>query len=77
MGINHHGQSIIFKFELISNEDAHTFEWFFGLWLKFMNDKPTNVIITDQDKPMQIAISKVFPMSRHHFLLVAHNEKSL
>ncbi|KAF5465464.1 hypothetical protein F2P56_015474 [Juglans regia] len=29
VGVNHHGQSILFGCGLISNEDAHTFEWLF------------------------------------------------
>ncbi|XP_042959355.1 protein FAR1-RELATED SEQUENCE 5-like [Carya illinoinensis] len=69
VGVNHHGQSILFGCGLISNEDANTFEWLFESWLKCMNDQPPNAIITDQDKAMKIAISRVFPTSRHRFCL--------
>ncbi|XP_042968141.1 protein FAR1-RELATED SEQUENCE 5-like [Carya illinoinensis] len=69
VGVNHHGQSILFGCGLISNEDAHTFEWLFESWLKCMNDQPPNAIITDQDKAMQLAIARVFPSSRHRFCL--------
>ncbi|KAG2703570.1 hypothetical protein I3760_06G144700 [Carya illinoinensis] len=69
VGVNHHGQSILFGCGLISNEDARTFEWLFEAWLKCMHDQPPNAIITDQDKAMQIAISRVFPTSRHRFCL--------
>ncbi|KAF5442386.1 hypothetical protein F2P56_035049 [Juglans regia] len=69
VGVNHHGQSILFGCGLISNEDAHTFEWLFESWLKCMNDQPPKAIITDQDKAMKIAISRVFPTSRHRFCL--------
>ncbi|XP_018834995.2 protein FAR-RED IMPAIRED RESPONSE 1-like [Juglans regia] len=31
VGVNHHGQSILFGCGLISNEDAHTFEWLFNV----------------------------------------------
>ncbi|XP_042962573.1 protein FAR1-RELATED SEQUENCE 5-like [Carya illinoinensis] len=69
VGVNHHGQSILFGCGLISNEDAQTFEWLFESWLKCMNDQPPNAIITDQDKAMQLAIARVFPSSRHRFCL--------
>ncbi|KAF5466393.1 hypothetical protein F2P56_016319 [Juglans regia] len=69
VGVNHHGQSILFGCGLISNEDAHTFEWLFKSWLKCMKDQPPSAIITDQDKAMQIAIARVFLASRHRFCL--------
>ncbi|XP_042983428.1 protein FAR1-RELATED SEQUENCE 5-like [Carya illinoinensis] len=69
VGVNHHGQSILFGCGLISNEDMYTFEWLFKSWLNCMNDQPPNAIITDQDKALQLAISKVFPTSRHRFCL--------
>ncbi|XP_041026948.1 protein FAR1-RELATED SEQUENCE 5-like [Juglans microcarpa x Juglans regia] len=69
VGVNHHGQSILFGCGLISNEDAHTFERLFKSWLKCMKDQPPSAIITDQDKAMQIAIARVFPASRHRFCL--------
>ncbi|XP_035551092.1 protein FAR-RED IMPAIRED RESPONSE 1-like [Juglans regia] len=69
VGVNHHGQSILFGCGLISNEDANTFEWLFESWLKCMNDQPPKAIITDQDKAMKITISRVFPTSRHRFCL--------
>ncbi|KAG6624393.1 hypothetical protein CIPAW_16G024000 [Carya illinoinensis] len=69
VGVNHHGQSILFGCGLISNEDANTFEWLFESWLKCMNDRPPNTIITDQDKAMKLAIASVIPSSRHRFCL--------
>ncbi|XP_042954662.1 protein FAR1-RELATED SEQUENCE 5-like [Carya illinoinensis] len=69
VGVNHHGQSILFGCGLISNEDANTFEWLFESWLKCMNDQPPNAIITDQDKAMKVAIARVFPTTRHRFCL--------
>ncbi|KAF5477043.1 hypothetical protein F2P56_003722 [Juglans regia] len=69
VSVNYHSQSILFGCGLISNEDAHTFEWLFKSWLKCMNDRPPNAIITDQDKVMQLAIARVFPSARHRFCL--------
>ncbi|KAF5451710.1 hypothetical protein F2P56_026795 [Juglans regia] len=65
VGVNHHGQSILFGCDLISAEDTDTFVWLFESWLKCMNGRAPQAIIIDQDKAMQNAIAKVFPKSRH------------
>ncbi|XP_042965978.1 protein FAR-RED IMPAIRED RESPONSE 1-like [Carya illinoinensis] len=69
VGVNHHGQSILLGCGLISSEDVYTFEWLFKSWLQCMNNRLLNAIITDQDKAMKIAISRVFPTSKHRFCL--------
>ncbi|KAG6714781.1 hypothetical protein I3842_05G219200 [Carya illinoinensis] len=69
MGVNHHGQLILFGCGLISNEDTETFVWLFNAWLKCMHGQAPSAIITDQDKEMQNAIATVFPRSRHRFCL--------
>ncbi|KAF5460013.1 hypothetical protein F2P56_019913 [Juglans regia] len=69
VGVNHHGQSILFGCGLISAKDTDTFVWLFESWLKCMNGRAPQAIITDQDKAMQNAIAKVFPKSRHRFCL--------
>ncbi|KAG6726706.1 hypothetical protein I3842_02G093900 [Carya illinoinensis] len=56
VGVNHHGQSILFGCGLISGEDTDTLY-------------APQAIITDQDKAMQNAIARVFPKSRHRFCL--------
>jgi hypothetical protein len=38
VGVNHHGQSILFGVVLISKENTETFVWLFETWLKCMND---------------------------------------
>jgi hypothetical protein len=45
--VNHHGQSILFDTALISKENTETFVWLFETWLKCMNDRSPNTIITD------------------------------
>ncbi|KAG7984020.1 hypothetical protein I3843_04G136000 [Carya illinoinensis] len=69
VGVNHHGQSILFGCGLISSEDVSTFVWLFESWLTCMEGQAPFAIITDQDKAMQIAIATVFPTSRHRFCL--------
>ncbi|XP_035543236.1 protein FAR-RED IMPAIRED RESPONSE 1-like [Juglans regia] len=62
VGVNHHGQSILLGCGLISSDDTDTFEWLFESWLQCMNNQSPNVIITDQDNAMKIAISRVFQL---------------
>jgi hypothetical protein len=69
VGVNHHGQSILFGAALISSEDTKTFVWLFETWLNCMNGRSPNAIITDQDRAMKNAIHKVFPNTRHRFCL--------
>ena len=65
MRVNHHGQSILFGAALISSKDTKTFVWLFVTWLKCMNSRSPNTIITDQDKAMKNAVNIVFPNARH------------
>nr|KAJ0220366.1 hypothetical protein LSAT_V11C200053570 [Lactuca sativa] len=67
VGVNHHGQSILFGGALLENEKVETFEWLFENFLKCMFTKYPKAIITDQDKAMGNAIKKVFPNTRHRF----------
>ncbi|XP_052624883.1 protein FAR1-RELATED SEQUENCE 5-like [Lactuca sativa] len=67
VGVNHHGQSILFGGALLENEKEETFEWLFEHFLKCMFGKYPKAIITDQDKAMGNAIKKVFPNTRHRF----------
>lgn len=61
VGINHHGQSILFGCDLISREDTASFVWLYETWLSCMFGCSPNAIITDQCRAMQNAISIVFP----------------
>ncbi|XP_042942903.1 protein FAR1-RELATED SEQUENCE 5-like [Carya illinoinensis] len=69
VGVNHHGQSILFGAGLISSEDTETFTWLFQTWLECMDGIAPPTIITNQDRAMKNAISIVFPKSRHRFCL--------
>ncbi|XP_076911980.1 protein FAR1-RELATED SEQUENCE 8-like [Bidens hawaiensis] len=60
VGVNHHGQSILFGGALLENEKQDTFEWLFQNSLKCMFDKYPLAIITDQDKAICNAIKTVF-----------------
>lgn len=67
VGVNHHGQSILFGGALVDDESEDTFIWLFQQFLKCMFNRPPTAIITDQDGAICNAISKVFPNSRHRF----------
>ncbi|XP_028120564.1 protein FAR1-RELATED SEQUENCE 6-like [Camellia sinensis] len=69
VGVNHHGQLILFGCGLLSNENTETFVWLFKEWLSCMSDAPPKTIITDQCRAMQNAIEIVFPQARHRWCL--------
>jgi transposase-like protein len=69
VGVNHHGQSILFGAGLISNEDTDTFIWLFKSWLKCMNYRAPSAILTDQARAMKNVIAIVFPRTRHKYCL--------
>ena len=49
VGVNHHGQSTLLGWGLISNEDTETFIWLFKNWKTCMFDCAPKAIITYQD----------------------------
>nr|KAJ0217222.1 hypothetical protein LSAT_V11C300141690 [Lactuca sativa] len=53
VGVNHHGQSILFGCGLLSREDTKTYVWLFKSWLECMNGRAPKAIITDQCRSMQ------------------------
>ncbi|XP_073130762.1 protein FAR1-RELATED SEQUENCE 5-like [Henckelia pumila] len=69
VGVNHHGQSTLLGCGLLSSEDTETFVWLFKIWLKCMEFKSPQGIITDQDRAIQNAIEVVFPNSKHRWCL--------
>jgi hypothetical protein len=58
--VNHYGQSILFGATLISRENIEIFVRLFETWLKCMNGRLPNAIITDQDRAMKSAFNIVF-----------------
>nr|KAJ0198302.1 hypothetical protein LSAT_V11C700351870 [Lactuca sativa] len=67
VGVNHHGQTILFGGALLENEKEETFCWLFEHFLKCMFNKHPSAMITDQDKAIGNAIKKVFPNTRHRY----------
>lgn len=69
VGVNHHGQSLLLGCGFLGHESLEYFIWVFRAWLTCMLGRPPLVIITDQSKPLQNAISLVFPEARHCYCL--------
>ncbi|KAL8134265.1 protein FAR1-RELATED SEQUENCE 3 [Apium graveolens] len=64
-GVNHHGQTILFGCALLFDESEATFIWLFKTFLAAMGDQAPVSIITDQDKAIQAAVTRVLPETRH------------
>ncbi|XP_039123339.1 protein FAR1-RELATED SEQUENCE 6-like [Dioscorea cayenensis subsp. rotundata] len=69
VGVNHHGQTILFGCGLLSKENTETYIWLFKTWLECMSGKTPKAIITDQCMAIQGAIRVVFPNSHHRLCL--------
>ena len=69
VGVNHHGQSILFGCGLLSREDIDSFIWLFQSWLKCMLGRHPEAIITDQRRAIQNAVEIAFPNARYRLCL--------
>lgn len=69
LGVNHHGQSILLGCGLLASESKESYVWIFKRWLRCMNDKTPNAIITNQDEAIRGAVQEVLPSARHRFCL--------
>ncbi|CAL5392564.1 unnamed protein product [Camellia sinensis] len=69
VGVNHHGQSMLFGCGLLFSEDTDTYIWLFKSWLTCMLGRSPKAIVTDQCKAIQTSVTEVFPNSRHRLCL--------
>ncbi|KAK0593930.1 hypothetical protein LWI29_030171 [Acer saccharum] len=67
IGVNNHGQTIVFACAFLSDETTDSFIWLFEQFKKAMPGGAPKMIITDQDLAMTKAISEVFPDSFHRY----------
>lgn len=65
VGVSGHGNTILFGCAFLHDETTETFEWLFTTFLKCMNGKQPNTIITDQDGAMRAAIKNIFREAKH------------
>ncbi|CAL9001735.1 unnamed protein product, partial [Prunus brigantina] len=69
VGVNNHGQTILFGCGFLSNETTESFLWLFEQFKKAMPAGPPKIIITDQDPAMGNAISQAFPSVFHRYCI--------
>ncbi|KAL0912129.1 hypothetical protein M5K25_018080 [Dendrobium thyrsiflorum] len=69
LGINNHGQNIMFGAAFLMDEMTDSFVWLFSTFLKSMNDRPPITIFTNQDEAMDKASEMVFSTTHHHFCM--------
>ncbi|KAK4375226.1 hypothetical protein RND71_005903 [Anisodus tanguticus] len=69
VGVNNHGQPVLLGCGLLGHDSVEYFIWMLKSWQTCMLGRHAQVILTDQSKPMQIAVSKVFPQARHCYCL--------
>ncbi|KAJ8458129.1 hypothetical protein OPV22_031055 [Ensete ventricosum] len=69
VGVNHHGQAILFGCGLLLDEEVETFIWLFKTWLSCMSGCAPVAIITTQSEAIKKAVEMVFPATRHSWCL--------
>ncbi|XP_057525535.1 protein FAR1-RELATED SEQUENCE 7-like [Amaranthus tricolor] len=67
IGVDHHKKCVTFAVGLISREDISSYTWLFESFLRAMDGKQPDSIITDQDPAIKIALPNVFDKSIHKF----------
>ncbi|CAN0923251.1 Protein FAR1-RELATED SEQUENCE 3 [Linum grandiflorum] len=66
-GVNHHGQLILFGCAILLDDSEASYVWLLKTFLTAMNGRHPVSILTDLDKAIQGAVSRVFPETRHCF----------
>ncbi|XP_020250980.1 protein FAR-RED IMPAIRED RESPONSE 1-like [Asparagus officinalis] len=79
MGVNNHGQTIVFACGFLNHESVDDFVWLFNQFLASMPGGATKMIITDQDPSMTKAFPLVLPNTFHRYcswhILMKFSEK--
>ncbi|XP_031108391.1 protein FAR1-RELATED SEQUENCE 5-like [Ipomoea triloba] len=76
VGMNHHCMNVMFGCGFLLNERIESFVWLFRSFLRSMNGKSPQSIMTDQCAAMAAAISQVFQTSRHRLCIWHIGENS-
>lgn len=69
LGVNNHGQTIVFGCCFLNNETTESFVCLFEQFKKAMLAGPPKFFITDQDSTIGKAISQVFPGMFHRYCI--------
>ena len=67
MGVNNHGQTIIFACAFLNHESVDDFIWLFNQFLESMPGDAPKMIITDQDPAMTKTFPLVLPNTLHRY----------
>lgn len=67
-GINHHNRCLTFASGLLADESAGAYIWLLEQFKEAFGKEP-EVVITDQDPSMKIAIEECFPNTRHRLCM--------
>lgn len=76
IGVNHHGQFVLFGCALLVDGTKSSFVWLFKTWLAAISGRHPVSIITDQDIEIQSAVAEVFPRTHHRFCM-SHIQRKL
>ncbi|KAJ3707249.1 hypothetical protein LUZ61_010954 [Rhynchospora tenuis] len=79
-GLNHHLQTVIFGCALLVEETEFSLVWLFETWLAAMGGRDPVSIVTDQNRAVAAAVSKVFPGTRHRlckWLILSRTKQKL
>ncbi|XP_007224311.2 protein FAR1-RELATED SEQUENCE 5 [Prunus persica] len=69
IGLNNHGQTILFGCGLLDGESTDACEWLFKVFLQANEGKEPKTIFTDQAQSIAAAIIEVFPNCHHRLCL--------
>ncbi|XP_016196072.1 protein FAR1-RELATED SEQUENCE 5-like [Arachis ipaensis] len=64
-GCNHHGQTVIFGSDLLSDKTTETYKWLLETIVEAMGGKSPKAVITDGDLAMRDAVKNVLPDAAH------------
>ncbi|KAK9138276.1 hypothetical protein Sjap_008870 [Stephania japonica] len=64
-GVNNYGMPCFFGCALLREETLQSFSWALTAFLKFMNGKAPETILTDQNSCLKEAIAKEMPRTKH------------
>ncbi|WVZ79528.1 hypothetical protein U9M48_027098 [Paspalum notatum var. saurae] len=65
MGVNHHGDTVVFGCALIFDRGESSYAWIFETWLTAMDKRLPFSFTTDEGKGISAAVAKVFPQCFH------------
>ncbi|KAL2465851.1 Protein FAR1-RELATED SEQUENCE 3 [Abeliophyllum distichum] len=76
VGVNHHGQTVLFGCGLLSDESTKSFVWLLSKFMDAMPGQASQIIITDQNAAIAKVISMVLPSTFHRSLTRNRNKNT-